>query len=599
MNSPVGGQAMEGQLIEYGDLIIAYLEQLGVEYVFGIPGGAIEPFYNALARSERRGGPRAIVARHETGAAFMADGYARNTGKLGVCCATTGPGATNLITGVASAYENHIPMLVITAQTALSTFGQGAFQESSCTGLNTVELFKHCTRYSTLVSHPGQIESKLSSSILHAYGDPWGPVHLSIPIDVMAAPYPGARPRHELLPLLRKPSLFDTEAVETLFTEIKSAKYPVFLIGDGAGEAMAPILDVAVAIDAEIVTTPHGKGLISPFHPLYRGVIGFSGHREAVTLLTNREVDRIIVVGARLGEWATGGWNRDIFDNRVIHVDSVEGNLHETPMARLHVRGRISTVFEDLAKRLGVSRKEGINRNSQTSGKAVKGTMKRRFTLDEQDKYDSNDAPIKPQRLMRELPNLFPPNTRYLADTGNSFSWTTHYLLPYDRRMAGVRDNTGGLVRACLDFAPMGWAIGCAVGTAFARPGDPVVCITGDGSMLMNGQEITVALQHGVRVIFIVLNDGSLGMVRHGQRLTGAESVGTELPKVDFAAFARAMGIDGFVIESPDDLAQLDIAAMCDKRGPTLLDVRVDPEETPPIGIRASTLRSGKALRAI
>ncbi|MGD9983696.1 MAG: thiamine pyrophosphate-binding protein [Porticoccaceae bacterium] len=599
MSSPVGGQAMEGQLLEYGDLIIAYLEQLGVEYVFGIPGGAIEPFYNALARSERRGGPRAIVARHETGAAFMADGYARNTGKLGVCCATTGPGATNLITGVASAYENHIPMLVITAQTALSTFGQGAFQESSCTGLNTVELFKHCTRYSTLVSHPGQIESKLSSAILHAYGDPWGPVHLSIPIDVMAAPHSGARPRHELLPLLRKPSLFDAEAVETLFTEIKSAKYPVFLIGDGAGEAMAPILDVAVAIDAEIVTTPHGKGLISPFHPLYRGVIGFSGHREAVTLLTNREVDRIIVVGARLGEWATGGWNRDIFDNRVIHVDSVEGNLHETPMARLHVRGRISTVFEDLAKRLGVARKEGISRNSPADAKAVEKTMKRRFTLDEQDKYDSNDAPIKPQRLMRELPNLFPPNTRYLADTGNSFSWTTHYLLPYDRRMAGVRDNTGGLVRACLDFAPMGWAIGCAVGTAFARPSDPVVCITGDGSMLMNGQEITVALQHGIRVIFIVLNDGALGMVRHGQRLTGAESIGTELPGVDFAAFARAMGIDGFVIESPDDLAQLDIAAMCDKRGPTLLDVRVDPEETPPIGIRASTLRSGKALRAI
>ena len=131
---------------ELGDLLISYLEQLGVEYVFGIPGGAIEPLYNALARSERRGGPRAVISRRETGAAFMADGYARNTGKLGVCCATTGPGATNLITGVASAYENNIPMLVITAQTALSTFGRGAFQESSCTGINTVGLFGHCTR---------------------------------------------------------------------------------------------------------------------------------------------------------------------------------------------------------------------------------------------------------------------------------------------------------------------------------------------------------------------------------------------------------------------------------------------------------------------
>ncbi|MFZ5653931.1 MAG: thiamine pyrophosphate-binding protein [Pseudomonadota bacterium] len=586
-------------LPEYGDLILAYLEQLGVEYVFGIPGGAIEPFYNALARSERRGGPRAIVARHETGAAFMADGYARNTGKLGVCCATTGPGATNLITGVASAYENHIPMLVITAQTPLSTFGQGAFQESSCTGLNTVELFKHCTRYSTLVSHPGQIETKLSSALLHAFGDPWGPVHLSIPIDVMAAPYSGGRPRHDLAPLLKKPSLFDAEAVETLWGEIRAARCPVFLIGDGAGEAMAPILDVAVAIDAKIVTTPHGKGLISPFHPLYRGVIGFSGHREAAALLDDRSVDRIIVVGAHLGEWATGGWNRNIFDNRVIHVDCIEGNLHKTPMARLHVRGRISTVFEDLARRLGIVRRPGIKRKPTASANAAESPMKRRFTLDEQDKYDSDAVPIKPQRLMRELPNLLPPNTRYLADTGNSFSWTTHYLLPYDRRMAGARDNSGGLVRACLDFAPMGWAIGSAVGTALARPDDPVVCITGDGSMLMNGQEITVALQHGVRVIFIVLNDGELGMVRHGQRLTGAEQIGTELPKVDFAGLARAMGVEGFVIEAPRDLLQLDIAAICAKRGPTLLDVRIDRNEVPPIGVRTGTLRKAKTLRPI
>ena len=138
---------------EYGDLLVSYLEQLGVEYVFGIPGGAIEPFYNALARSERRGGPRAVIARHETGAAFMADGYARNTGKLGVVCSTTGPGATNMVTGVASAYENHVPMLVITAQTAISSFGRGAFQDSSGDGVDIVNIYQSITRYNSLVSH--------------------------------------------------------------------------------------------------------------------------------------------------------------------------------------------------------------------------------------------------------------------------------------------------------------------------------------------------------------------------------------------------------------------------------------------------------------
>ena len=169
---------------EMGDLLVAYLNQLGIEYVFGVPGGAIEPLYNALARSERQGGVRAVVARHETGAAFMADGYARNTGKLGVCCSTTGPGATNMITGVASAYENNVPMLVITAQTAISTFGKGAIQDSSCTGINTVGLYQHCTRYNTLISHPAQFEHKLSAAIMSAMGSPAGPAHISVPRDV-------------------------------------------------------------------------------------------------------------------------------------------------------------------------------------------------------------------------------------------------------------------------------------------------------------------------------------------------------------------------------------------------------------------------------
>lgn len=160
---------------EMGDLLVAYLNQLGVEYVFGVPGGAIEPLYNALARSERNGGVRAVVARHETGAAFMADGYARNTGKLGVCCSTTGPGATNMITGVASAYENNVPMLAITEQTAISTFGKGAIQDSSYTGINTIGLYQHCTRYNTLISHPAQFEHKLSAAIMSAMGSPAGP----------------------------------------------------------------------------------------------------------------------------------------------------------------------------------------------------------------------------------------------------------------------------------------------------------------------------------------------------------------------------------------------------------------------------------------
>ncbi len=579
---------MEGQILEYGDLIIAYLEQLGVEYVFGIPGGAIEPFYNALARSERRGGPRAIVARHETGAAFMADGYSRNTGKLGVCCATTGPGATNLITGVASAYENHIPMLVITAQTALSTFGRGALQESSCTGVNTVELFHYCTRYSTLISHVEQFEHKLTTAIMTAFASPMGPVHISVPLDVMRNAYPYKGPSFSLPKLLQKPALFDHEAVDKLYDELMAAKQPVFLLGDEAGEAIGLVLTLAIKLQAQLIVTPHGKSLVSPFHPLFRGVIGFSGHKSAQNLLSDPRVDRIFIIGANLGEWASNGWDRRLFSQRLIHIESTEANLARTPMAALHVRGRIKTIFEQILDKCG--REPRLVAVGKSDGQGDQDPGKRYFSLDDEEEYDSDATPIKPQRLMRDLPTIFPPNTHYLADSGNSFSWAIHYLHPYDRRMSGQRDGRGGLFQVAMEFASMGWAIGGAIGVALACRPDPVVCLVGDGSMLMAGQEITVAIQEKLPVIFVVLNDSAYGMVKHGQKKTGAEPIGYRLPQVDFAAFAESMGVPGYLINSPQDLRSLNGRQLCGREGPSLLDVRIDPEETPPIGLRTQVL---------
>ncbi|PHS72216.1 MAG: acetolactate synthase, partial [Cycloclasticus sp.] len=157
------------------DLLIEYLEKIGVEFVFGIPGGAIEPLYNALAKSEARGGIRAITARHETGAVFMADAYARNTGKLGVCCSTTGPGATNMITGVASSYENNTPLLIITPQASQDKVGKKALQESGDTGVNIAGMFQFFTRYNSYVTHIDQFEHKLVSAIMSAFSSPSGP----------------------------------------------------------------------------------------------------------------------------------------------------------------------------------------------------------------------------------------------------------------------------------------------------------------------------------------------------------------------------------------------------------------------------------------
>lgn len=579
---------VEGYTI--ADLLVLYLEALSVEYVFGIPGGSIEPLYNALARSERRGSVRAIVARHETGAAFMADGYYAQSRRLGVCCSTTGPGATNLLTGVASAYENQIPMLVITAQTSLRTFGQGAFQESSCTGVNILGIMEHCTRYNTLVSHVAQFERKLVASLMTAFNTPPGPVHLSIPIDVMGALSPVSAPSFNIKRLLDRPTLIDHDAVSACIKSLTEAKKIVFVIGEGAQEAIGSILKVADKLDAMLLTTPHGKGLVSPFHTRFYGVIGFAGHKSATRLLKDPDLDLVLCIGTKMGEWASNGWDNELLLNeRLIHIDELESNFAYTPMAREHIRGRIISVFELIERNIPSD-------FSEANQAPIDLNSPRVFTLDDEAAYTSDAAPILPQRLMRELPRIFPPSTLYIADTGASFAWCIHYLHPVDRRLIGARVNGSILFRACLEFSSMGWAIGCVIGAALANRERPVVCITGDGSMLMSGQEISVAIQEKLSVIFIVLNDASLGMVKHGQRLSGAEEIGTDIPATDFAQMAIAMGAVGYSIRSVQDLLGLDFGAICDRNVPSLLDVHIDREAVPPIASRIKGLQIGMPL---
>ena len=585
--------------VEVGDLLVQYLADLGVEYVFGVPGGAIEPLYNALARSQRRGGPRPVVARHETGAAFMADGYARQTGGLGVCCATTGPGATNLLTGVCSAYENHVPLLVITAQTALAHFGRGAFQESSCTAVNTVGMFQHCTRYNTLVSHVEQFERKLVAALMAAFQPTPGPVHLSIPLDLLRQPASADRPGIDVTATLQRPALVDRNAVTRLGEYLEDARKAVFVVGEGCGEAVSALLAVAAECDAVVIATPHGKGLVSPYHPLFRGIVGFAGHSSAIEALLDPQVDTVVLAGTSLGEWAAGGWDAGAsLDVRLIHVDSMEANLMRSPTATLHVRGRISTVFECLRDRLrertcdgAPARWRGAALSFAEAAMLARGKPVRHFRLDIEPGGDRDDAvPIKPQRLMHELTRLLPPNARFLVDTGNSTAWAIHYLHPFDRRLAGVRYAGASLFRGSFEFAAMGWAIGAAIGTALGGDGGPVVCITGDGSLLMNGQELTVAVQERLPVIFVILNDGALGMIKHGQRLAQAEPIGYRLPEIDYCKYADAMDVAAYCIRSARDLQALDIETLCSRAGPTLLDVRIDPEEVPPIHARIKVL---------
>lgn len=577
------------------DLIVSYLEQFGVKYVFSVPGGPLGPLYDALVRSEKRSGPRSVLTRHENGAAFMADGYAREAGKIGVCCATTGPGATNLITGVASAYADHIPLLVITAQTLLPTFSRGAFQESSADVTDTVGMFEHCTRYNSLVSHPDQLEVKLAAALTKTLQTPKGPAHLSVPIDILRSPFEGQISFPNLHHLLTEQASIDSVGFEKLIQELQNTlgqdRQVVLLIGHDCGGASKEIIKFAELIGAPIVTTQRGKSRVNPYHPLCRGVFGFAGHKTSRKALTDESVGLILAAGTNLNAWSTGGWDTVVLNNKLVHIHNSMADFTRSPMARLHVQGTIRTIFRELTSRIKALRKEG------RLSFEIKETEQDKSTLPYLEDPENDNSPyvppqievlapdscqletssqlIKPQSVFHEIVHHFPRKTRFLIDNSNSVPWSIHYF--FHPRPENYHLSIG--------FASMGWAIGASVGMALAKKDTPIVCFTGDGCFLMSGLEITVAVKEQLPVLFVVLNDHAYGMIKHGHRLAGTEPVDLSIPPVDFCMMAKAVGASAHTIRHPEDFRQIDYEAILSHNGPTLLDVHIDPDEPPPLGM--------------
>ena len=563
------------------DLIVSYLEQLGVEYVFSVPGSPIGPLYDALLRSEKRGGPRSVLSRHEAGGAFMADGYARETGKIGVCCSTTGPGATNLITGLASAYADHVPLLAITAQTTLQDFGFGAFQESSADVTDVVGMFQYCTRYNSLISHENQLERKLAAALTRAFQHPKGPVHLSVPVDILRTSWEGDISFPNLHRLLDQPeSMIDLEALERLSGELENMlrenQRVVVMVGHDCGGASEEIVRFAEIFNAHIVTTQRGKSWIDPYHPLARGIFGFAGHMSAREALTDHSVGLVLATGTNLNEWSTGGWDHALLNDRLVHIHNTKAFFHRSPHARLQVCGTISRIFQELV--LSFEKKTPrvqFDSISNPSEKKPYVPCQIKVQSSEESWGKGGTGPIKPQKVIRDIVQRVPPETRFLIDNSNSVPWSIHYF--FSQQLKNYHLSIG--------FASMGWAIGASVGMSLGNREKPVVCFTGDGCFLMSGQEITVAVAEQLPVIFVVLNDQAYGMIKHAHRLAGTENIDLSIPPVDFSMMAKSVGAMGYTIRNDKDLARIDFQAMFERNGPTLLDVHIDPEETPPLGM--------------
>lgn len=559
------------------DDLVQTLEQEGVRHIFGVPGGAIVPLYAALTRSETI---RPILAKHEAGASFMADGYARVSRTLGVCCATAGPGATNALTGVASALMDSVPMLFLSGQVSTAVFGRGAVQESSSFGIDLVDLFRPVTKLSAMFMDPRSAPRLLRLALRTARSGRPGPVHLSLPGNIITQPIPDHE-RHKSAALTSAP--VDPDDIDATVTLLARAKRPCILAGHGVNVAGAweELRRFAERHRIPVATTPQAKGAFPEDHELSLGVFGFGGHSLAREYLLGPAVDSLLVIGSSLGEFQTHAWDPRLGSQRtLIQIDIDPREIGKNYPVTLGVVADVRAALGALDRRVG----ECLQGAALRSELAPLTELRERvpYHLDAS-RMDSEATPIKPQRLIRGMQRVLADDTLLFLDEGNCMSWLMHY---YQVRRPGTFFTNQGL-------ASMGYTVPAAIGASLAAPGRPVVALLGDGAFAMNGMEVHTAVEYALPVVFIVLNDGGLGMVEHGDTLVAGRPVCPSRYRtaMNVALMAQAMGAHGMRVDSPEEFeAALKAAIRLGK--PCVIDARIDPTEVPAtLRIRTDALR--------
>lgn len=561
--------------------ILELLEGEGVEYVFGVPGGPLTGFFEAL---HARQSIRFVLAKHEAGAAYMAAAHARVSGGIAVCCVTSGPGATNAITGVASAYADGLPVLVLTGQVSTQVFGKGAIQESSVHGIDLVEIFRPFTLESFMLPSGARIPDLMRRAVRTALGTRRGPVHVSMPADLLSRPVPASALRVQQY-RTSSPTI-DRDGLAAALRLLQTATRPLILAGHGVAQAGAwsELLALAGELRIPVATSPKGKGVFPEHHPLSLGVLGFGGHQLPELYLQPGGADLLLVVGSSLNEFVTNGWTLPLNANRtLIQIDVDDRAIGRNYPVDL---GVVGDARASLAELRSLAKRAEAASYDEAPLAELRATTPRFLA---EDRIASDAVPLKPQRLIAELRQALPSDALLFVDNGTSIIWATHY---YEAR----RPNTYFID---LGLAAMGSAVAGVIGGALAAPGRRAVALVGDAAFAMQGMEVHTAVELALPIIWLVLNNGGHGMVYQGETLMKGGSFGTSLFSVplDSAALASALGATGLRASSADELRAALQQALGTK-GPTVIDALIDPNEMAPTLVsRAQTLADFISLR--
>jgi acetolactate synthase-1/2/3 large subunit len=548
-------------------LVLTAMREAGVDAIFGVPGGAIAPFLQDL---RSRDDIRTVFAAHESGAAFMADGYARSSGKLGVCLTTTGPGVTNAVTGVASAHLDNVPLMLISGQTPPAQVGSSAFQESTgeC-GVDTTQLMSTSTKYSAAVSHPEALPRVIAKAVNVALSDTPGAVHVSIPRDVARAPQEAdIRPRLQLGTSF--PSTDDMKEVHELVT---SARHPLIYLGVGARSLLKDQLPAFTRYVEEnnipVVTTLQAKGIFPESHPLSLGIYGLAGHAAAQSYA--KDADLVLVAGTRLGEWATGGRAAALVeDKKIVHVDSEAVSFDQAISADMNMKCDVRAFFEVLFELNEEHPPSDISRSVPTD------------TGYEAAPDEHGCDSISPSALIRMVNSVIDADLDIFVDIGNCTGLSVRHL----------QIDPPARVFIPTGLASMGWSCGAAIGGKIASPKRRSLAIVGDGAFLMNGNEVATAARYGVGVVYLVLDDGYYGMVNHGESFQSGAPLTENFYRTGFedtALFAEALGADTLCpdsVEEAEKALRLAFERADHCRRPQVVIAAVNPLEAPPYGDR-------------
>ena len=552
------------------DLLLKYLENEGVEYMFGVPGLSLIPLFEACNRNSK---VKPILTKHEEGAAFMADGYARVKGSLGVCFGTSGPGATNLITGVATAFVDNVPILVLTGQVSTSSYGGGAFQDSTKDGVDSVLMFDPITRHSSMIISKYRAPDQIREALRIALTGKRGPVHLSLPKDVMAAEIECELPTSTSY---RPPAeYFDRRMVIEAAQQLVNAQRPVILVGTGAvtSKACDDIRDLAETLSIPVATTPKAKGAFPEDHPLSLGVLGFAGSPVAEKCLTSGQTDVLLVIGASLNQITTMSWDPRLAPSKsLIHINIDPTEIGKNYKVDVPLVGDAKTIVNEISFR--VLRLLNENNSVQADGEARVSELRQEVGMYvAPEKVEAESIPVKPQRMIKELERALPKDAILFVDTGNAMCWAIHYMQV--RRPDSFICPFGLLT--------MGYATCAAIGGKLAAPERPVVSIVGDGCFLMNGMEVATAVNYDIPVVWIVQNNAKLGLVHEFQKLSfGERTVVTTFKRVDIAKVAEGLGAKGYRIDKPGELEAL-LPKVIDENKPAVIDCTIDDSEVPPL----------------